>query len=544
MSPRRRLLPALLVPALIPLLAGLPAAGGGDPFGTHRVLGEDGSIFEWSSGGAILRRAASPLGFKDLGGTVDDLTSFAGGTRLIVLTANPVDPGKGRKRHEGLAVIYDTGRPVPAVLHRIPLEGTGYGVAADDARRRCYVLASRTDADHGGPRFWVHAIDPEAGSVSSSTLLDRPGSGIAVTPDGARLFVSFEGRIQSYTTKPLFGSWHYRSPGLNGRLYFGPGSDVLYALRSGGVARFDPAVFLERERQGTRDAADDATSRIPLPFGPLSMLFSGERRIAAALGQDAIVFIDLTSGAVRPPPERPAALRAASLVRPLEFLPRGDLVVGLFPAAVVAAVQAPAMQTAGSEGGGFEADGARTTPAAEAASAAGPSGDGDSIPAAAPSGAEPPPEPIEEPPPAGVPAPLPPPPPSDLPGPVPVVDAAAGPAPGASPGLDPGAPPVEAGIRPFPAADRPVLSGRLSGEHDLVAALVLYGPGSIIREQARVAPAPDGTFAIPLPPPGTYRLMPVGDDSGPVSATPNFRTITVGGDAGRADLDFSIARGR
>ena len=153
MRPWRQIRRGLLLQALISLFISPLAGADRDPFGTYRVLGDDGSIFEWSSGGTILRRAASPLGFTELGMTVKDLASFAAGTRLIVLTANPDDPGKGRKRREGLAVVYDTSRPVPIVMHRILLEGAGYRVAGgDDGGPRYIIAAPRAVPPRAPPR--------------------------------------------------------------------------------------------------------------------------------------------------------------------------------------------------------------------------------------------------------------------------------------------------------------------------------------------------------------------------------------------------------
>jgi hypothetical protein len=555
---------------LVSLLFSPLAGATPDPFNTCRVLGDDGSIFEWSSGGTILRRAASPLGFTDLGGTVKDLASFANGTRLVILTPNREDTGNGRKRREGLAIVYDTSRPIPTVMHRILLQGSGYGVAAAPDGRRCYILAARLEGGRGGPRFWIHGLDPEEGEVTSTTLLERPATGLAVAPNGARLFVSFEDRIQSYTTKPLVTSWHYRSPGLNGGLYFPPASNVLYAVRTGGIALFDPVAILSRDRSVPRDETDDASGSILLSFGPSALLFSGERPRAAALGAGTVAFIDLETGEVASASEQAAVVQEAGLLRPLEFSPGGDLVIALFPAGIVTTVQAPPFSPAAPDPGGpieTPVESPLETPleteegveeaavlaAALATTASGPAGDdapelsttnaesspqddpataagtgppGEDSPeivvaAAAAIDDTPPPvaPPLEDRPPAPLVAPAP---PND-------------PEPEAAPQADPEPPP--------PPATDVYLSGRLRGEHTLVAALVLYGPGSIIREQVRVAPAADGSFRIPLPPPGTYRLVPVGGASRPVAASPNFHTITVQAGIDRADLDFSIEKG-
>jgi len=48
-------------------------------------------------------------------------------------TGRTDDAGKGRKRREGVAIVYDTSQPVPSVMHRVLLQGDGYGVAAGES---------------------------------------------------------------------------------------------------------------------------------------------------------------------------------------------------------------------------------------------------------------------------------------------------------------------------------------------------------------------------------------------------------------------------
>ncbi|HET6278391.1 MAG TPA: hypothetical protein VFG08_06390, partial [Candidatus Polarisedimenticolia bacterium] len=431
----------------------------------------------------------------------------------------------------------------------------------------------------GGPRFWIHAVDPEAGEVIGTTLLDRAATGLVVAPNGSRLFVSFENRIQSYTTSPLLTSWHYRSPGMNGGLYFPPAGNVLYAIRKGGVALFDPVVILNRGRSVPRDETDDSSGSIQLPFGPAALLFSPEQPRAAAVGAGTVAFIDLITGEVSPSTGDQALPQDADLLRPIEFLPGGALVLGLFPAAITTAISAPeppapelpplapattaesAAATAAilvappeeSRGGELSPSPHPDAPAAGAPAAAEPGTGADGIDApgaaagdagergASVAGAS---KPEGVAPPigaaatgvasdAGRPAPLEPPSSNALA--APIVAAPAPPEVKSVPQDVPEPPAV-------PAAGVP-LAGRLSGERGRVAELVLYGPGSIIREYARVAPAADGSFRIPLPPPGTYRLVPVGEASRPVASDPNFHTIIVAAGTDRSDLDFSIGSG-
>ena len=73
----------------------------------------------------------------------------------------------------------------------------------------------------------------------------------------------------------------------------------------------------------------------------------------------------------------------------------------------------------------------------------------------------------------------------------------------------------------------------------MVKGVVIYGPGSIIREYWRTRVEEDGRWSMPLPPPGVYRVVPIGDGSTPIPVRPGFLSITV--EAGRsiAALDFS-----
>ena len=68
---------------------------------------------------------------------------------------------------------------------------------------------------------------------------------------------------------------------------------------------------------------------------------------------------------------------------------------------------------------------------------------------------------------------------------------------------------------------------------------MVYGPGSIVREQGRVKPAADGTWEVPLPAPGTYRILPLGPRGTPVRTVPLFQTITVV-ESGQAGIDFRV----
>jgi hypothetical protein len=73
----------------------------------------------------------------------------------------------------------------------------------------------------------------------------------------------------------------------------------------------------------------------------------------------------------------------------------------------------------------------------------------------------------------------------------------------------------------------------------MVQVIVIYGPGSIVHEQARAAPDSGGLWRMALPPPGIYRIVPLGEGSRPVHTDPNFLTVEVKGQ-GMTDLDFNV----
>jgi hypothetical protein len=83
------------------------------------------------------------------------------------------------------------------------------------------------------------------------------------------------------------------------------------------------------------------------------------------------------------------------------------------------------------------------------------------------------------------------------------------------------------------------VSGHITGEIALVEAIVLYGPNSIFKERSRVAPAADGSFAFPLPPPGHYRLLLQGARSAQLSYAPAYIQITVEA-SGIGGIDFKV----
>jgi hypothetical protein len=503
------------LPALVSQAPAAAWAGGAAGASTF-VLGPDGVVYSWKSGEDFL--TPLPPSLRRLAGhPVNDLAIAGRGGRAVVLLASqPEAETRHKQRREGAAVVLSSPTPAspPAVLNEIGFEGNGRRVALSEDGRYAYVLAIRagTDASGGPVRAWLHLLDLEEGRLLSSTPLDGPPSSIALDPTGSRLYLAYAGRIVSYTTHPLARSWHYRSPGSNRMLCFQPRSAVLYSMRQEQIAQFDPAVIGARKPEQRQRQEDDATAVVRAPFAADSLAFSEDGRMAVAYGPgDGLAFFDPASGTIVGT-EALEGLDAAARqnVRPVYFGPGpGDLVIGSFPDRRVRTIRPPAPPAA---------------PAAPAATIleAKASDRPPEPPAADPGGLSPAPAPTLAPTPVGSPVsasvPAEPPPPAPPVAPVETAHPAS---------------PIA------PAETAPVLSGRISGRLDAVRIVVLFGPGSIVHEQARALPGRDGTWRIPLPPPGTYRIVPLGENTRPLRSEPNFLVVDVQ-DQGRSDLDFRI----
>jgi hypothetical protein len=444
------------------------------------VLGPDGDLFSWRPGGAGLVRVPFPGEAR----RVNDLAP-AGPGRILVLLA-PEAGGRDDTREGEAAVVDFTDPGAPRIIKRITFEGEGLRVATADDGLVAYVLANepaRSKRESG--QDWIHQIDLQTGRKTGSSVLERPPMAIVAAPGGERVYVGVRDRILTFTTRPLAGSWRYRSPGANQGLAFPPRSGVLHSVRDREIALFDPAVIAARGETERRRAVDDASALVHLPIEADTLLISGDRPLAVAWGRgNHLAFIDLVLGTAIVNAEIPPAVREAARARPIGFRAEGGLIVACFPALEAVAVPLP-----------------RTAEAARIAA---------------------------EPPRAAPPAPPPSPTPSAEASPAPATPGD-GPRPLPPPGGSPSAAPLPAGV----------LAGRLSGEVGLVSAVAAYGPGSLVLEAARAVPAADGSWEIRVQAPGVYRILPLGRESRPLRSAPNFHTVEVR-DSGRGDLDFRI----
>jgi hypothetical protein len=395
-----------------------------------------------------------------------------------------------------------------------PGEGRAVVAGPDGA---AWVLARGGGREQGGVAAdRVHRIDRDSGQVTATAALPGAAEAMVLSPAGDRLYVGLPDRIVTLAAveRPVV-SWFHRSPGRNAGLAFRPGTDVLYAARGEGIAVFDPALIAARGDADRHAREDDATAVIPLPFQAEIIHFSGSGRLAAVTGAgSAVALIDAVAGAVLEVPAV-AAAETAGQARAIGFPDDRTLILALFPDASAVPVHLPEL------------------PAAEPARP----------PAESPSAAAPEPARVATTEVA--------PPPADSLLAEPASPAAAAetspaapevaPAPAGAPVSAPSPPQAEAPSVPRPGAGG-VLRGCIEGNPAGVAAVIAYGPDSIVREQARAAPGADGCWEMPLPPAGTYRVIVLRPAGAGGRVEPNFHTVRVAGQ-GVEGIDFRVVAG-
>ncbi|PYS97315.1 MAG: hypothetical protein DMF50_01010 [Acidobacteria bacterium] len=463
------------------------------------VLGEDGSLLRWTPGSAVL----SPLVVPWI--PVNDLAAAGARDRVLILTDAAAEEAGKRSKGEGRAILLDTAPATPAAIRTISFPGRGIKATVSADGRKAYILAYATGKDSSrapqpGGRALLHALDLTTGKVIASASLDQIPNAIALDAPGRRLFLSLKGRILSYTTAPLASSWHYRSPGINRGLAVRPGSDVLFVERERQVAVFDPKEIDARDAVKRRSRDDDATTIIALPIEAAALAFSDDGRMILAFGRgDRFAFVDGEAKWGVIAPDTPADLKGSEVVRPV-FFPSGtaDLLLASLPGRKVVPVPSPPEFLSSSSDEVQE--------------------QGEPVEPETPVAPDDQPPPAEQPPPAGPPALS----PSPTPSPSPAPDTAA----------------PRAGGGPV-AMEAKALRGKVTGDRRRVQAIVIYGPDSIVHEHGRTQPGPDGAWEAPLPPPGTYRLVPLGERSSALRSVPSFLTVKVEGE-GWADLDFRV----
>ncbi len=477
---------------------------------TRFVLDEAGRLLRWDSATAVLE----PI--PDFSHTVNDLATIPGGPLMLALPSSP-EEGKRRRKREGRVLILRPTVAGVAIIREIVFEGEGIRAAVSLDGETAYILAFRPGRSiASGVGVWIHALDLAAGKTTGSAALAGPPFGMALAADGRRLFLSRPGRIETLTTEPLIVSWHYRSPGQNLALNVNRHDGSLYVTREREIAQFDPRVIEQRSVEERRAMSDDASLRIALSIEPHQLTFSGDGRIGAAFGrQGRIAFFDPEGGnelGSHDLSERGTPIEALQTVR---FAGTGPLLLAAFPGPSMIRLPVP-------------------VPAPLVVHRKAPDeSDADAVPVT----------------PYGIPLP-PTPRAGDMPAPTlpagdrisPAADHA-----GAREAEFPLPPNAVADVEqeraPTPWPDEPLtLQGTIAGEVGLVGAIVIYGPGSIVREAARVRPGADGHWKTALAEPGRYRVVPVGAGAEALRIRPHFHTVEVRGGKGAGGIDFEIRR--
>ncbi len=508
---------------LVTLVAAEPT-GSAPPGEPVYLVDPDGVVLRWSP------EDVSLLPAFDLPQAVNDLAQIPQAGPLLVLPADERgEAGKRRcRKKEGRVLVLDTGG---RTISEIPIDGQGVRVSWSPASSTAYVLALRPGREaSGGVGMWMHAIDIQAARMIDSIVLAAPPHAIALEPDGRRIYLARPDRIESLTTAPLVTSWHYRSPGENRGLWVAPGDGVLCVARGREIALFDPRLIAERSAEIRRRLRDDATLVIPLSVEATDTILSDDGRLGAALGRSGeIAFFDPAAGIEI---EHHALIGGADPIgslRPLRFPGAGSLVAAAFPGPSVIRVPIPA-----------------PAPPAEQVAAAAPPAAADDVTGSRPEEITPGPPPVE---PAGE-FPVAPPPVAraeeasveppiqsageDVEEPPPAGTAEEEAPPSSPAGVPEVAPPAMAPAAPL------TLAGRLTGAVERALAIVVYGPGSIVREEIRSAPQEDGRWRATVSAPGRYRIVPIAPPGASIRSRPHFRTVVVKEGAGFGNLDFEI----
>ena len=503
----------------LPLLAGLYliaaaalTAGGAPspPIASYTdsarfVLDEAGRLLRWDSAAAVLEPVS------DFSHTVNDLATIPGGPMMIALPSTPQEEGKHRRKREGRVLILRPTVAGAAIIREVVIEGEGVRAVVSHDGATAYVLALRSGRSvASGVGAWIHAIDLAAGETTGSVALAGPPFGMALAPDGRRLFLSRPGRIDTLTTEPLVVSWHYRSPGPNLGLDINRHDGALYVTRDREIAQFDPRIIEERSVEERRAIHDDASLRILLSIEPHQLTFSRDGRIGAAFGlQGRIAFFDPQGGnelGSHDLSERETSIEA---LRTIRFAGTGPLLLAAFPGPRVIRLPVPApapLVVHGEVPEDPDADAVPVTPYGTPLLPTPRAGDTPTA-ALAPGDPAPPPE-VRE---AESPVPR---------------DAKAD---------------VEQEEAQPPGPYEPLtLQGTIAGEIRMVGAIVIYGPGSIVREAVRVRPGEDGRWKTTLAEPGRYRVVPVGAGAEALRIRPHFHTVEVSGENGVGGIDFEI----
>jgi hypothetical protein len=438
--------------------------------------------------------------------------------RLLVASAGPAT---------GESLVSAIDGATGEVVEETAVPGSVAFLLAAPGGRTAYVVVERGEVEEAGRprrvgRFSLSAVDLDGGGAGGAVSVEAPVLGASLDAGGGRVYLGMADKVRSFRTNPLRSSWQLRSPGPNHLILpVGTGADLLVA-RGSEVALLSPDRLPGRDPNTGSFPRDDAFAVVDLPFAPAFLAASTNGAVAAALDAPGgrLALVDLAAGkllGVREvegiaaavfPPGRPSIVllgRAQGEALEMAFAPPSE-------------ARAPGPSRAEDAGASAPVDAGGVAPPASRSEDLRPAGS-----------APPPPAPAESP-------------------------AAPAPPGETSPGAPPPAPPEEAAApaaetapaRPPAAAAAPAagavpgrLRGTVTGDLAAVAAVVVFGPNSLLREHARAAPAADGSFDLPLPPPGRYRILLAGAGGAQLAYAPAYYQIEVGG-SGIAGLDFMV----
>jgi hypothetical protein len=474
----------------------------------YDVLG--GKRYQWAAPSApVSALAVDPMGIS----AVHALPQPDEGAGAPVPDVPPVvlaaAPGPGA----GYTTLYALRGDNGILLTEMRLPGTPAFILVEPGQGRVYLITGRPAGEGrpGGSRsgIWtLKSVDMSEAGVEGSVTLAGPIHAAAISPAGDRIYVGLDDSIRSFSTRPLRSSWMLRSPGRN-RLVQPVGSaGAILVARDGQLAILNPDNLPRRDPSTGSVPTDDAVLVLDLPFIGRHLAVkdeTGEALVLDARGA-RMVTVDLEMGRVIETKKVPEA--AAAL-----FHPRRDSILffEIHAERVFEMLHTPP-------------DRAALAPAGEPPPAAGSPAPPDPEPAAAipPAGAGPDPA-------AG----------SAEPGPAP---GEAVPDPDPPAGSVPGPPEDLLEEDPPPPESLPAgpLNGRITGEASLVEAVVFYGPDAVLKEHARIRPAADGSFTLPPPPPGRYRVLVLGLAGSQLRCSPPIRHIVVGREPVPA-LEFRVA---
>jgi hypothetical protein len=95
---------------------------------------------------------------------------------------------------------------------------------------------------------------------------------------------------------------------------------------------------------------------------------------------------------------------------------------------------------------------------------------------------------------------------------------------------------------PSAASPRADAGGMIEGEFKAVVAVVFFGPGSVVREAARVAPDLSGAFDLPALAPGRYRVQLDGGGGHVLSTEPMFVVLDITPGTAPPPLRFRVMK--